>query len=149
MQRFRRRPDGGAECARPPTKGLEMKLRLGIAIAALCMVAVLPATEAAAKPPPRGKYECTIGGMLFGSLTIKSGAAYTRNGKKGKYSAPGGKRTFPDGVKGWKIKFKTGSLKGFDGRWYKASDGTPQGNYEIALKNPLDDFESIYCDRRK
>jgi hypothetical protein len=125
-----------------------MKWRMLIAVAGLCTTLALPAA-ADAKAPPKGKYECTISGMLFGKLAIKGGSKYTRHGKKGKYSARGGMRTFPDGVQGWSIKFKSGSLKGFKGRWYKAKDGTPEGTYEIALENPLNDFESIYCVRRK
>lgn len=127
-----------------------MKLRMRVFIAAMCASLALPVAAAVAKAPPKGKYECTIGGsMLFGNLNIKSPSSYTRHGKTGKYSAQGGIRTFPDGVRGWSIKFKSGSLKGFKGRWYKAKDGTPGGTYEIALENPLNDFESIYCVRRK
>jgi hypothetical protein len=119
-----------------------MMIRTRILVAGLCALLALPAT-AEAKAPPKGKYECTISGILFGNLIIKSASTYKRNGKTGKYTARGGKRTFADGVKGWPIKFKTGSFRGFKGRWHKGNDGT----YEIALENPLDDFESIYCDK--
>jgi hypothetical protein len=62
--------------------------------------------------------------------------------RKGSTSAPSAGACY--GVQGWSIKFKSGSLKGFKGRWYKAKDGTAEGTYEIALENPLNDFESIY-----
>src|SRR5689334_5630491 len=106
--------------------------------------------SASAKAPPKGKYDCTIGGStLFGTLTIKGHNKYTHRGTKGKYVAKGGAVKFDDGITGYRIKFKGGSLKGMNGRWYHATDGTPAGNYEIALRNPIDGFESIYCDRRK
>ena len=126
--------------------------RASAVVAALAAVAVLAVTAvpAAAKAPPRGKYDCTIGGStLFGTLTIKSSGRYAHRGSKGRYIAKGGAVTFPDGIVGYRIRFKSGTLGGMRGRWYKAKDGTPEGTYEIALRNPRDDFESIYCGRRK
>jgi hypothetical protein len=118
--------------------------------ALLCAAVAVPVPFAEAKAPPRGKYDCTIGGStLFGTLTIANGGVYRHRGTKGTYTAKGGKVTFPDEVKGYRISFKGGSLAGVKGRWYKALDGTPEGTYEIALKNPRDDFESIYCSKRK
>lgn len=126
-------------------------MRLTSRLALLAIAALLaPASIADAKPPPRGKYDCTIGGStLFGTLTIKSSSRYTHGGEKGRYTHGRDKTTFSDGISGWKLRFKSGSLGGMRGRWYKASDGTPQGSYEIALRNPRDDFESIYCTKRK
>ena len=115
-----------------------------------CALCLLSAPLAHAKAPPKGKYDCTIGaGTLFGTLTIKAGGAYSHRGSKGTFRAKGGKVEFPDGLRGWRISFKGGGLAGMKGRWYKGNDGTPAGNYEIALRNPGSDFESIYCDKRK
>ena len=114
----------------------------------LCVIAVA-APAALAKAPPKGKYDCTIGGAtLFGTITIKKGGKFTHNGEKGTFKH-GKRTTFPDSVKGYKLSFKGGSLNKMKGRWYKAKDGTPKGTYEIALKNPGSGFESIYCSRRK
>ena len=119
---------------------------LPVVLAALALTAV----PASAKAPPRGKYDCTIGGStLFGTLTIKRSGRYTHRGSTGRYTARGGAVTFPDGIVGYRIRFRRGTLAGVKGRWYKAKDGTPEGTYEIALRNPRDDFESIYCSRRK
>lgn len=112
---------------------------------ALALSLVAPAI---AKAPPTGKYDCTISGMSFDSVTIKSGNKYKRFGKSGKFTAGAKKIKFPDKFVGYKITFKTGPLKGFKGRWYRAKDSAG-GTYEIALRNPEDDFESIYCDRVK
>jgi hypothetical protein len=116
-----------------------------------CIAALgIAAAPAAAKAPPKGKYDCTIGGStLFGTLTIKGGGRYSHRGSNGRYVAKGGSVKFPDGITGYRISFKGGTLKGMKGRWYKSNDGTPAGNYEIALRNPGSNFESIYCDRRK
>jgi hypothetical protein len=117
-----------------------------------CATALLGGVDAAAaKSPPVGRYDCTIGvnNIGFGTLTIKSATRYAHRGTSGTYAAGASQRTFPDGKKGWTVRFKGGSLGGFTGRWYKAGDGTPSGNYEIALKNPRNGNESIYCDRRK
>ena len=126
--------------------------RLSVTLAASSVsLALLVAAPAVAKAPPTGKYDCTIGsgGTLFGTLTIKGGGKYRHRGTSGTYSAKGGKVTFPDGIAGYRISFRKGTLGGMKGRWYKAKDGTAQGTYEIALRNPRDDFESIYCGRRK
>ncbi|MBI4897592.1 MAG: hypothetical protein HY827_04405 [Actinobacteria bacterium] len=109
-------------------------------------IALLIAAPAAAKAPPRGAYDCVIGsgGTLFGTLTIKSKSRYAHRGSHGTFRAKGGLRTYPDGIAAYPISFKKGTLGGMKGRWHKTSDGV----YEIALRNPTDDFESIYCDRR-
>jgi hypothetical protein len=110
---------------------------------------LLPAPVAQAKAPPKGKYDCTIGnGILFGTLNIKSKSNYKHRGKKGSYTHGAKKKTFSDGKKGWTLKFKGGTLDGMRGRWYP----TPTSGsvtHEIALRNPIDDFESIYCDKWK
>lgn len=110
-----------------------------IAVVVLTGVAAPPAV---AKAPPKGTYGCTTEGYLFGSLEITGKNTYTRNDKNGKYKAGSEKITFDDGFVGYKIKFKTGSFKGYKGRWYKADSGTA----EIALQNPIDGFEDTYCD---
>jgi hypothetical protein len=114
--------------------------RLPLILAIVFALVVVP--PATAKSPPSKKYECVIGSTLFGTLRIKSSTAYTHRGKAGKYSAGATRVTFKDGRKGYRLTFRTGSLKGMKGRWYKTSDGL----YEIAIRNPADDFESIYCD---
>ena len=44
-----------------------MKFRMRILVAGVCATLALPVAGADAKAPPKGKYECTIGGsMLFG-----------------------------------------------------------------------------------
>ena len=98
---------------------------------------------AAAKSPPAGKYECTISGTWFGELRMTGATTYTRNGKKGMFVAGTKLLRWKDKtVPGYTIEFKTGSLKGFKGRWYRSNTGIN----EIALRNPLNGFESIYCD---
>ena len=117
-----------------------MRIIGATAIAALATLAATP--FAAAKSPPVGKYGCTISGTFFGNLTITGGTTYTRNGKKGTYVA--GKKLIrwkDKTVPGYTIVFKTGSFKGYKGRWYGSKTTS-----EIALKNPLNGFESIYCD---
>ncbi len=117
---------------------------------ALCAVALLVPATAPAKAPPKGKYDCTIGGsQLFGTLTIKKGGKYSHRGTKGRFKHGRKRSTFADGIKGYKLSFKGGGLNKIKGRWYKAKDGTPAGTYEIALKNPGSGFESIYCGKRK
>lgn len=106
------------------------------------LLALLLAPPALAKSPPKGKYGCTIGGLLFGDLKITGSDTYKRYGNNGTYSAGRRKINFDDGFAGYKIKFKTGPFEDFKGRWYKADSGTA----EIALQNPEDGFESIYCD---
>ena len=107
-------------------------------VAALCVAALAAAPVAAlAKSPPSGTYECTIGGStLFGTLYITGAKTYRYDagdgkGKPGKYTASG-----------LKLSFKTGPLKKMKGRWQKTNQGP-----EVALRNPRDDFESIYCDK--
>jgi hypothetical protein len=127
-------------------------MRRCLLIAVACLVPLGAVTSSAtAKSPPTGTYECTISGMLFDKINIRSATTYKRFGKRGRYSAGSSLVTFPDGVKGYRIRFRTGPLKGFKGRWYKAKDGTAAGTHEIALENPEsdDNFESIYCVRRK
>jgi hypothetical protein len=115
--------------------------RLAAAVTALVL---LSPAAAAAKAPPKGNYGCTIGGTYFGTVKITSASKYKRNGKKGKFKAGATQKTWPDkNVPGYTINFKTGGFKGFKGRWYR-SDG---GVVEIALRNPVDNFESIYCDK--
>ncbi len=113
-----------------------------IAVCAVCLTLV-PA--APAKAPPSAKYDCVIGSTLFGTLKIKGGNKYSHRGTSGTFRDGDKMVTFPDGIKGWKLRFKDGSLDGFKGRWY---DTTTPGVAEIALENPRDDFESIYCDQR-
>ena len=111
----------------------------GRSIAAALSVAALAAVPVAAlaKSPPTGKYECTIGGStLFGTLYITGSKTYRYDagdgkGKPGRYTASG-----------LKLSFKTGPLKKMKGRWQKTNQGP-----EVALRNPRDNFESIYCDK--
>jgi hypothetical protein len=100
-----------------------------------CSLALLPAGSAQAASPPKGKYDCVIGqnSILFGTLTIKGGKRYSHRGEKGKFKA-----------KGKKLRFTSGPLAKIRGRWYKTSTG----GAEIALRNPRDGFESIYCTKR-
>jgi hypothetical protein len=121
-----------------------MKLRMPIAVAALCAALALPGA-AEAKAPPKGQYKCTTGGKSSGKLRIRSAGSYTRRGKKGKFAARGGKQEYDDGARGWDIKFRTGSFRGLKGRWYK----TRNGGIQIALDDPLNKGESVYCFRRK
>ena len=127
---------------------MSVSTRIALLAAALVLV---PASPSGAKAPPVGRYDCTIGtaNLGFGTLTIRSHNRYSHRRTKGRFEHGHAKVTFGDGKQGWRISFKSGGLKGFKGRWYKASDGTPEGNYEIALKNPKNGIESIYCDKRK
>jgi hypothetical protein len=118
--------------------------RIPVALAAIVLALALPAGSAQGKAPPRGKYDCTISGFLFGVLTIKGNNEYTHRGTKGTFRAGVRRLRFPDGIVAWRISFKRGTLRGMNGRWHRTSDGVD----EIALKNPRDNFESIYCDRR-
>ena len=117
-------------------------------LASLSVLFAMP-LAAEAKAPPKGKYDCTIGSILFGTLTIKGGSKYSHRGTNGTFTHGKSMKTFHDGIRGWTLKFKKGDLGGMRGRWYKGNDGTPEGTYEIALRNPRDDFESIYCGKRK
>ncbi|MBK5218237.1 MAG: hypothetical protein JJE35_00370 [Thermoleophilia bacterium] len=104
-------------------------LVLVLAVAAMLGL-VAPASAGA---PPRGLYECTISGAFFGDLKILKDGKYERNDEIGKFT-----------FKGRKLSFNTGGFKGFKGRWYMATGSGPD-TPEIALRNPLDDFEDIYC----
>jgi hypothetical protein len=102
----------------------------------LAIVAMLAiAAPASAGAPPRGLYECTISGTYFGDLTIKKDNKYVRNGVTGKFT-----------FKGRNLSFPSGGFKGFTGRWYMTTGSGPS-TPEIALRNPQDDFEDIYCGR--
>lgn len=94
-----------------------------------------PSAQGAFAPPPVGRYDCVIGAnsILFGTLVIKSGKRYAHRGTRGTFRTPAAKR----------LRFVKGGLGGMRGRWYRSSTG----RYEIALRNPRDDFESIYCTR--
>jgi hypothetical protein len=109
----------------------------GRTIAAVAATAALgfSAAPAAAQAPPTGKYDCVIGSSstLFGTLTIKSGSRFSHRGTRGRFTHSGKK-----------LRFRGGTLDRMRGRWYRSSSG----RYEIALRNPRDDFESIYCTRR-
>jgi hypothetical protein len=105
-----------------------------------CAAALVPVATAEAKAPPNGRYACTISGNLFGTLYITGAAkyrydAYDGRGKPGRFASSGRKLTF-----------KTGPLKKMKGRWYIAK-GNGRSIPEIALRNPRDNFESIYCTR--
>ncbi len=70
-----------------------------LVIAVLCLAILLPASAAEAKSPPTGRYDCTISGITFGSVTIKGGNKYIRNGKTGKFDARGGLVAFPESTR--------------------------------------------------
>jgi hypothetical protein len=115
-----------------------MRTPVRLTVAALAVAALVAVPVAAlASSPPKGKYSCTIGGStLFGTLYVTGSKAYRYDasdgrGKPGKYTSSGTKLTF-----------KTGPLKGMKGRWVKTKQGP-----EVALRNPRDNFESIYCDK--
>jgi hypothetical protein len=103
-----------------------------LAIASLAVPAA-----ALASSPPKGTYSCTIGGStLFGTLYITGAKtyrydAYDGKGKPGRYTSSGKK-----------LSFTSGPLKKMKGRWTKTNQGP-----EVALRNPRDNFESIYCDK--
>jgi hypothetical protein len=106
------------------------------------------APTAEAKSPPPGKYECTIGvdHTLFGDILIKGGNRYrfSRFGGIGSFDGKNKPSAFPGGVPTtYGIRFTHGGLNHFKGRWYKTTDG----GFEIALENPRDGYESIYCDK--
>ena len=123
---------------------MKTSLALLLAVAA----ALVAAGTAAAKPPPLGAYECTIGSanILFGTVAILGGGRYTKDGTKGTYSSGTAAVHFSDGITGFTLRFKGGSLNAVRGRWYRATGAGVA--YEIALKNPRDGFESIYCEKR-
>ena len=107
--------------------------RIALLLAGTLLLAAVPAEAAS---PPKGPYDCVIGSnsILFGTLKIKAGKNYAHRGTKGTFT-----------TNGQKIRFKKGDLDGIRGRFFK----TTQGIWEIALRNPGDDFESIYCDQRR
>jgi len=123
-----------------PSGGTITPMRKGVIISILLIVGLATSAPAHAKAPPKGLYECTIGGTLFGDVTITGAKTYKRFGKSGTFSAKG-TRMREGGIRAYKISFTKGPFKGFRGDWRKTSDG----KYEIALRNPRDDFESIYC----
>ena len=98
------------------------------------LLSLLVAAPAGAAPPPRGSYDCTIGAnnILFGTLTIKAGKRYAHRGSRGTFTATGNR-----------LRFRRGTLAGMRGKWTRSTTGV-----EIALRNPRDDFESIYCSKR-
>ncbi len=110
--------------------------RLVPLLIAAALALLVWAVPASAGPPPAGKYECTISGEYFGELKIKQGGKYERNGISGKFTNP----------KGRVLKFTSGSFKGFNGRWQMANEGGGKVP-EIAVRNPHDDFEDIYCSK--
>ncbi len=117
---------------------------LGLTLLIALLTALVMIAPAAAKAPPKQKYECLIGGIYADTVTIKNASTYKRFGKTGKYVAGKKKRTFgnpPYQYKGYSIKFKTGPFKGFKGNWHKSAAGV-----EIALKNPIDGYYDTYCD---
>lgn len=119
--------------------------RVVIAICALCL---LVPPLALAKSPPKKTYDCVIGSTLFGVLKVTSTSRYTHRGKAGAYKAGAKRVKFSDGRSGYTLRFTSGPLKGMEGRWYKGSDHG-RTVYEIALQNPVDGFENIYCDSRR
>ncbi len=110
-------------------------MRLRVILAIVCVAAFAPVSVAEAKAPPKGKYDCVIGSnsILFGTLTIKGGGQYTHRGTKGTFTS-----------RARKLSFRRGTLNRMKGRWYVSTSGRA----EIALRNPRDDFESIYCTKR-
>jgi len=112
---------------------------------AVAMLVAAPFADA--KAPPTGKYECTIGDIFFGTITILPGGRYNHNGPHGTFATGATLTRFKDRIVGYTIWFKGGDLNNFKGRWHRASAGGGKTTYEIALRNPKDNFESIYCDR--
>ena len=116
-----------------------------LAITILAVLALLAAGPAAAGSPPLGKYDCTIGSdnILFGTIAILTGGRYTKDGTRGTFVAGAATIRFKDGVSGSTLLFKSGALNNIKGRWYR-NKGSSR-TYEIALRNPKDGYESIYC----
>ncbi len=112
-------------------------------------LALTAAPFAAAKAPPTAKYDCVIGSssILFGTLAILPGGKYTHSGSSGTFTTGAKRVTFKDKIVGYTIAFKGGDLNRITGRWYVAKAGGGKKTVEIALKNPRDNFESIYCDK--
>jgi len=107
--------------------------RIAVLLTLAALGTVVPAQAAS---PPTGAYDCVIGSssILFGTLKIKPGKKYGHRGTKGTFT-----------TKGKRITFHKGDLNKMTGRFLKTTSGT----WEIALRNPKDDFESIYCDQNK
>lgn len=122
-----------------------MRVALRVVLVALGLM-VVSGSLAEAKSPPRGTYSCTIGSanLLFGDIIIKGGNRYkySRFGGVGRFDGKNKPRPLTRGIP-YGIRFKSGGLKHYKGRWYKTTSGT----FEIALENPKDGFESIYCDK--
>ena len=121
--------------------GRGIRLGTGVVLSVVALILTGP-PAALAKSPPKGVYECTIGGIYADTVKISGKTTYKRFGKSGKYKAGNKKKTFYDAYKGYTIKFKTGPFEGFKGNWHKSGTGIN----EIALKNPLSGFEDTYCD---
>jgi hypothetical protein len=119
---------------------------LALAVGVLALAA---APVAGAAAPPGGKYDCVIGSssILFGTLVIQPGGKYTHRGSRGTFTTGARPVKFKDKKTGYTIAFKGGDLNRIVGRWYRASAGGGKMTVEIALRNPKDNFESIYCDK--
>jgi hypothetical protein len=110
-----------------------------------CALALLAAAPGFGKARATGEYHCVIGinNSLFGTLTMANPNSYTRLGKTGTFQTGTTKATFKDGRVGYTIRFKSGSLNGFSGRWYGAHGAG--ATHEIALKTPTGSYETVYC----
>jgi len=130
-------------------------MRTKLAAAAVMSLAIAMAVPSAgyAKSPPKGTYECVIGAshQLFGNIKVRGGGKYRysrpgKTGKIGKTVAGKKLRRFGDsggvGTLGYSIRFKGGGLNKYKGYWFTSTTGT----HEIALENPRNGIESIYCD---
>jgi hypothetical protein len=122
-----------------------MKLLLLAAAVSVLALAVSPLAEA--KAPPVGKYECTIGDIFFGTIAILPGGRYTHGKPHGTFTTGLRLTKYKDGITGYAIAFHGGDLNRFNGRWHVANAGGGKKTVEIALRNPKDNFESIYCDK--
>ncbi|MDP8911442.1 MAG: hypothetical protein M3M94_05190 [Actinomycetota bacterium] len=119
-----------------------MRSFIVVTVLACVLAALVPAT-ASAKAPPRGKYDCVISGnILFGTIVIRSGARYTHRGTRGRFTHGRARRDARLGTV-YPLRFRGGTLNNMKGRWYR----TTSGRFEIALRNPRSNFESIYCTR--
>ena len=121
-------------------------MRLITILLGVCTLALVASTPALAKAPPLGKYHCYIGtsNLNFSTVSVLSGNSYTRNGTKGTFQTGATKVTFKDRKVGYTIRFTSGTLKGFSGRWYAARGAGV--THEIALKTPTSGYETVYCD---
>ena len=120
---------------------MHLTRRVSILACLAALAALAPAATAGAKPPPKGRYACTIGGTtLFGTLYIKGKKKYRYDAYDGK-GKPGKFRS-----KGKKVKFRSGPLKKHKGYWWISSTK----NRVITINNPKrGDFQeySIECIR--